>query len=49
MAYEKKLYRWKDNKGKARTSVGIVLSPAQQKALCERNLALIAEQTNGAN
>ena len=45
--YTTRLYRWKDNKGKSRTSVGIVLSQVQQKALCEKNLALIAEQSNG--
>ena len=42
--YEKKLYRWKDNKGKERVSVGIELSQEQQKKLCEKNLALVMEQ-----
>ena len=45
--YTTRIYRWKDNKGKTRTSVGIVLSQSQQKALCEKNLAMIAEQTGG--
>ena len=45
--YETRLYRWKDNKGKSRTSVGIVLTQEQQKTLCEQNLALITEQRNG--
>lgn len=45
--YTTRIYRWKDNKGKTRTSVGIVLSQAQQRALCEKNLAMIAEQTGG--
>lgn len=42
----KKIYRWKDNKGKERTSVGIVLTQDEKQALCRKNLAIIAEQIN---
>ena len=40
----KKLYKWRDNKGKERTSVGIVLTNDEKQALCRKNLALIAKQ-----
>jgi hypothetical protein len=43
MPYDK-LYRWKDNKGKERTSKGIVLTDNEKQDLCRKNLALIAEQ-----
>ena len=48
MSYSK-LYRWKDNKGKERTSKGIVLTQSEKQALCRKNLALIAEQRNASN
>jgi len=45
----KKIYKWKDNRGKDRSSVGIVLTDDEKQALCRKNLALIAQQKRGNN
>jgi hypothetical protein len=45
----KKIYKWKDNRGKDRSSVGIVLTDDEKQALCRKNLALVAQQKRSNN